>query len=106
MKKKWWIIPIIVIVLIWTLFLIQHSLLYKYGCQKGCINDSKWHICATIDYRYKCSFKTFITNDSVSEKIFLWFWIDTRSLKEKPQNSPQIIAEPNDKIWQQNIYLR
>jgi len=32
--------------------------------------------------KHVCSFKTFLLNKHVSEKLFLWFWINTRKLEE------------------------
>jgi hypothetical protein len=46
-------------------------------------------MCEDVDFRSNCSFNTFITDDSVAEKLFLWFWIDTRSLKEKPKEESE-----------------
>ena len=104
MKKKWWIILIVAVVFIWILFLLQHFLFYKYGCQWECEDEPyRWWVCENVNFRAKCSFRIFITDDSVSEKIFLWFWIDTRSLKEKPQKAPRIITDDDGNeiyIWE------
>ena len=37
---------------------------------------------SNITKEYECSFKIFLLNKNVSEKLFLWFWINTRELEE------------------------
>lgn len=40
-----------------------------------------------ITKEYECSFKIFLLNKDVSEKLFLWFWINTRKLGEPTETS-------------------
>lgn len=87
MKKKGLIILISIIAFIWILFWVQHFFLEEYGCDieytciEGCCG--LWGTNNTTSKRV-CSFKTFLLNEHVSKKL-LWFWINTKKLKEKPE---------------------
>lgn len=83
MKKKWWIILIIALLaIIWGLFLVQHFFLKKYGCGDNIIVDEPCRGMCHVTIEKTCSFKTFLLNEDVSWKLFIWFWINTKKLEK------------------------
>ena len=104
MKKKRWIILICVIMFIWILFLVQHFFLKKYWCRDNIIVDEPCRGLCDFTIEETCSFKTFLLNEDVSWKLFIWFWINTKEL-EKPAKISTDNYHSND-YWKEFDFVK
>lgn len=101
MKKKYWIILISIIVMIWVLLLVQHFFLSKYACYKECKNWKE--LCDYSEVRKVCSIEVLYAHIIRINKDYGFlendfFWCVTNSYLECPETEKEKCVKKERKI--------